>query len=260
MSLLRDWLDSLLDMVFPEVELCVFCLKELGGRAFRGVCPDCAGRVMNLGSLLRACPRCGFFAGSRRPCPNCGDWDEESLQRSVSVAPYDGIYKELINNLKYGGRKELAVPLGHLMAGKAKESGLAAAAQVVAPIPLYPLREEERGYNQSLLLAGVVAGELGLACEDDLLVRVRHEKTQTGLGRKERRANIRGAFTVNNARKIVGRRVLLVDDVLTTGATMLAAAAALSASGAEGIYGLTWAAGAGNYLQVKAGSGTKKEK
>lgn len=247
----RGWWEALVDLIFPGVALCGFCLKEIGDDAWRGVCDNCENAVLEMSARLSACPRCGFFSAAR-PCPNCWDWNHD-LQRIRGVVPYEGIYRETVYSLKYGGRKDLAVPLGHLMAKKAVLSGLHKSARVIIPLPLHPTREAERGYNQSALLARQVARELSIPCAD-VLRRIRYEKKQTGLSRQERKANLNGAFAVEQAGAVSGRSVLLVDDIVTTGATLGAAARCLLENGAAEVCGLTWAAGSDyKYLSNQAG-------
>jgi ComF family protein len=105
------------------------------------------------------------------------------------------------------------------------------------PVPLSPRRERLRGYNQSERLAAAVAARLGLRVRTDVLRRTRATHTQTALTPDERRANVAGAFAATRAR---GLRAVLVDDVFTTGATLLAAAEALSAAGAEQVEAVTF--------------------
>ncbi|MDX9870877.1 MAG: phosphoribosyltransferase family protein [Clostridia bacterium] len=230
-----------LDLLFPIARHCIFCWRKTEGT--RGsLCADCAAQILQYGDENEACPRCGRFIAAGC-CPNCFDWPPEMLARVVSVVPYDGIYKDKIFDLKYNGQEGLASRLGYLMARKAKALLPLDKDMLTVPVPLHGLREDERGYNQSALLAKAVAGELSLVYEDKALERIRYDCSQTALGRCERRANMDGVFTVKNTALLAGKKVLLVDDIITTGATMLAAAAALKAAGVQEIYGLTWAAG-----------------
>lgn len=237
----RSWWEAAVELVFPGVTLCGFCLKEIRDDPWRGICGKCTGTVLETSARLGACPRCGFFSVVS-PCPNCRDWGDY-LSRVIAVAPYEGLYREMIYFLKYGGRKELAVPLGYLMAEKARITGLHQSARLIVPIPLHPDRKRERGYNQSALLAVTIGRVLGLpaAC---VLRRTHDEKKQAGLGRQARKANLEGSFAVISGTKITGSAILLVDDIVTTGATLAAAACCLRENGAGPIFGLTWAAGA----------------
>lgn len=237
----RNWSEAVLDLLFPGSHPCVFCWQKVEGQKAGEVCTGCHEKIQEFERRLASCPRCGFFTPVA-PCPNCTDW-EDNLARVFSVVPYDGIYRDKIYGLKYNGEKELACPLGRLMARKVLRAGWGGYFDLVVPLPLHPLREEERGFNQSRLLARSVAGELGLPCEEKALLRQVYEKSQTLLGRSERRLNMRGTFTVQDAQRVRAKKVLLVDDIITTGATLQAAAAALRAAGAREVSGLTWAAG-----------------
>jgi len=236
-----SWLESILDLIFPETQVCTFCWTEIEGRGSRGICSKCAKEILGMSERFVTCSRCGHFIIGKT-CPNCYDWTFE-IDGVLSVVPYEGVYKEKIFDLKYNGKKELAVALGYLMACRAKHSLLEKRDIYVVPIPLHPLREEERGYNQSALLARVVARELNCRYEESMLRRRNYEKSQTFLGRKERRANIKSAFEVTSCGILKAQNILLVDDILTTGATMVSAAAVLRKAGAKRIFGLTWATG-----------------
>ena len=248
----HGWWEALLELVFPGVRLCSFCWKEIEGDAARsGICDECDRTVMEVSTRLSACPRCGYFS-AEEPCPNCFDWDN-ALKRVIGVVPYEGMYREMAYFLKYGGKKELAVPLGCLMAQKVKLEGLHRSIRLIVPVPLHPARETERGYNQSVLLAREIGRELGINC-GNVLKRIRYEKKQTGLSRSERKSNLDGAFELNPAGEISGKNILLVDDIVTTGATLTAAARCLRQAGAGQVYGLTWAAGSDyKYLSNHAG-------
>jgi len=220
---LRDWRDALLELLFPGSHLCSFCWQSINEQKIRGVCSRCTAKIMALGRV-----RTGGPAG-----------------RIVSVAPYTGAYREMITEFKFSGRLELGKPLGYLMARKAVSSGLAARGTVLVPVPLHPSREAERGFNQSSRLAREIASLLGLRCDEAALKRVSYEKNQTRLGKWERAANMRAAFAADQERSegIAGRSILLIDDIVTTGATLEACAEALRRSGPAGIAALTWAFG-----------------
>jgi predicted amidophosphoribosyltransferase len=168
-SLHIRWLDSILDLIFPETQVCTFCWTQIEGRGSRGICAKCFGDILSISERFVTCPRCGHFIAGKT-CPNCYDWTDE-IDGVISVVPYDGAYKEKIFNLKYNNKKELAYTLGYLMASRAKNGLLYKRDIIVIPIPLHPLREEERGYNQSALLAQVIARELNCRYEEGVLIR-----------------------------------------------------------------------------------------
>jgi len=150
------------------------------------------------------------------------------------------IARQLVSRLKYGDRTDLAPWMARWMARAGAE--LIEIADVVVPVPLHRLRLWQRRYNQSAELARALCAKTGLAFEPGALARKRRTRPQVGLTAKQRAENVRGVFTVPPDRQIAvnGRAVLLIDDVLTTGATIDAAARALAKAGAERVLILTF--------------------
>jgi ComF family protein len=153
---------------------------------------------------------------------------------------YGGPMADAIQRLKYAGRSELARPLGALLADYAIAFG--GCVDRVVAVPLHPSRLRERGFNQSALLARPVANALGVPLDPHWLARVRPTRDQAGLAREERSHNLRGAFVARGAR---AQRVLLVDDVRTTGATLAEAAEALLRAGCAHVHTLALARASG---------------
>jgi ComF family protein len=162
--------------------------------------------------------------------------------RARAVARFeDGPARLLVHRLKYGDRLELARPLGTWMARAGAE--LLAETDVVAPIPLHRSRLWTRRFNQAAALASHVARAAGVACDPFLLERVKATASQVGMTRVQRTENVQGAFRIptRSAMAVHGRRILLVDDVLTTGATLNAAAHVLLRGGAAKVDVLVFA-------------------
>lgn len=126
-------------------------------------------------------------------------------------------YHRLIHGIKYRSKRELAVWLGRMLGDKI---GDAAGIDCVVPVPLHPEREKKRGFNQSLLIGTGIAEILRVEVVPDALYRVVNTRSQTGLSREERTDNVSDAFILKNDERLRGRHVLIVDDVLTSGATV----------------------------------------
>lgn len=162
-------------------------------------------------------------------------------------APYGGVVRRALHELKYGGETRLAVPLGQAMARR--WSRVAAGGDVLVPVPVHADRARRRGYDQAELLARAAAAEIGLPCAP-ILERARATIAQFDLDRATRATNVHGAFRLRPrvrggaaedaaARPLAGRWIVLVDDVVTTGATLSACAAPLLAAGAIGVSAVT---------------------
>ena len=209
---LRALGSGLASLVYPA--LCLGCEQRLGASAL-ALCPTC----------LRGLPRAdaGLVDAALAEAP---------VERAVALWRFDpgGTVRRVQHALKYGGRPSLGEPLGRLIGQAAVEAG--AAPHVVAPVPLGRTRRLERGYNQAAGLATGVAEVLGVPDEPDLLVRTRSTQKQSSLARSARRSNVDGAFALGRGVSVAGLRVLLVDDVMTTGATLAAAARTLVEAGA----------------------------
>lgn len=211
-------LRALADAVLPQ--RCPGCGAPAD--AERLLCGPCAARVPRLRAPL--CARC--LVEGREPS-GCA---RHRAFRVFAAWVFDERAAAVVHALKYHDRPALAAPLGSELA-----AALPAAwrrPDLVLELPLHAARERERGYNQSAALARALADALGAPHLDGALRRTRATPPQARLGPAQRRANLAGAFTIERAGWLRGRRVLLVDDVITTGATLDAALAALHDAGA----------------------------
>jgi ComF family protein len=161
------------------------------------------------------------------------------FDRLRSFGPFDGVLRNLLHLFKYNRVGPLARPLGQLLAVVLHQEPALTAVDVILPVPLYRRRERARGYNQAERLAQELARTFPLPLETSLLVRTRDTASQTGLTPRQRRLNVRGAFAVAARSQVKGKRILLIDDVATTGATLDACARALKRAGAARVEAVT---------------------
>lgn len=226
------------DIVYPPS--CIACQAATGEA--QALCPTCWGEMRFIERPY--CERLGTpFAvdlGDGMVSP-AAIADPPVFARARAVCRFDGTARELVHRLKYGDRTDLALTMGRMMTQAGRE--LLPQADVIVPVPLHRFRLWTRRFNQAAALAQVVAQRSGVPLAPLALARVKRTRQQVGLTRAQRADNLQGAFKVPPAARpqIEGRRVLLVDDVLTTGATGNAAARALLRGGARTVDILTFA-------------------
>ena len=222
-------LSPLLDLLFPP--RCVFCRSRDGlENDIDSVCGSCLGKMND---LKGCCPWCAYPQKIRSAgCSACGD-RSFAFAGACAVSLYQGDLKRAIHKYKYKGCLELAGPLGKLVSRQVIRSGWPQLHAVI-PVPLHQDKLSERGYDQALLLAQVIGSELTLPVKTSL-TRTKSTRSQTKLGASERWENVTDAFAPISVME-TPKPVLLVDDLLTTGATAHFASEALLAGGAEAVY------------------------
>ncbi len=227
--LLNQLKTLVLDLFFPPQ--CVGCG---GGGSF--LCSRCQSALPYLPPPL--CAKCGKSLSVGTICHDCENRLTE-IDGIRSIFPFNGVVRQAILQFKYQNVKALAAPLAQLMGKYLHTHPLPA--DTLVPVPLHPRRLRERGYNQSSLLARELGKLASLPIVEGSLIRLKNTPPQTRTNSAaERLANVVGAFTCRDQR-LEGRRILLIDDVCTSGATLDACATALKAAGATSVWGLTLA-------------------
>jgi ComF family protein len=234
---LRAGIALVTDVALPH--LCAACREPVAGA---GLCPGCWSRLSFIAPPY--CERLGIpFAFDAGP----GLLSMEAIAnppayaRARAAVRYDEVARTLVHALKYGDRLDLAPMMGRWMTRAGHQ--LLTDADALVPVPLHWSRGWARRFNQAALFAQVISGTSGRMVAHGALKRVRATPQQVGLGRSERAQNVQGAFQVpsDGSAQITGRRLLLVDDVLTSGATVDACARALLRAGAESVDVLVFA-------------------
>lgn len=237
-------LRPLLDLLFPP--LCHVCRAFLPcavGNEVPHLCAECLGQISFIDPPL--CTVCGApfetREGRNHLCGACLTHPPFHTCRSAAVL--HGPVQELIHRFKYGGKVHLGHPLGLLAANTLEAFYREVDPDCIIPVPLHRKRLRQRGYNQSQVLGAVLERKWKVPQEVGNLRRTRWTEPQTGLDAADRVTNVAGAFEVRHPRRFKGKRVLLVDDVLTTGSTMRACAEALKDVGAAAVAAVTVARG-----------------
>lgn len=208
------------------------------------ICPACRKRFIPVTSPV--CKRCGAVFGTPEGedhlCQPC-IVTAKQFHSARSTGLYDQTLMALIHQFKYRGNIRLAHPLGMMLLGTYLQFFQPENIDLIVPVPLHARRFRQRGFNQAYLLVKdwKQCNPSMPSVEKDVLFRTRWTDPQTGLGRKDRVKNIQKAFSVNQSQKVRGKKILLVDDVYTTGATVNECARILRTAGAEQVNVLTLA-------------------
>ncbi len=225
----RAELIALFDLLLPPA--CPLCRTESPGLPHGSLCPECLSDIPLLGPSR--CPRCALpypaTDGSAHLCEAC--LRSEPPFASVAAAGiYGGALRRAVHRFKYEGGVDLDRPLSALLARALLPTLCGVRPDLIVPVPLHRARLRERTYNQALLLARGVARQTGIDLAPRLLERILPTLSQQGLSSRQRRRNLRGAFALRE--KLDGERIVLIDDVLTTGATAHACSRVLLEGGA----------------------------
>lgn len=232
--------DAALALVYPQA--CAVCGASVESRHDGVACASCWQTTRTFKEDDTLCWRCGAFTEAasneeRRKRIRCGRCDDDSFDRARACGFYEGALRASILQLKR--EPHVSSRLMHLMLAAQRCTPLLSA-NLIIPIPLHPDRERERGFNQALLLAKELSRLSGLPLDEHAMVRRSHTKRhRAGMDAKARRQSVAGAFALRHKDLVKGKRVLLVDDVFTTGATVSAGAQVLKESGAEEVLVLT---------------------
>jgi ComF family protein len=227
----RSWLESGLALVYPEV--CQLCKAEPATPAEGFVGRQCWSRVRFIRPPF--CERCGLPYEGELPtpfvCANCHDVKLHFTSARSAVAA-KGVVLEAIHQFKYARALWFENFLAGLLVREAAPVLRGQGWDCLIPVPLHPLKEREREFNQSALMARRLGQAVNIPCQERILLRTTPTATQTHLNREDRAGNMKKAFAVRPGASLAGRRVVLVDDVFTTGATTNDCARALRAAGA----------------------------
>ena len=228
------------DALFPP--LCLGCSCVLPDNPDAVFCFDCLGRLTFLTGSC--CPVCGvIFPDSPAGEHLCGSCIEKRpwFTRARAAVVYEGAVLEAIHHFKYGHQVIAGSQLARFLADFDFAGVEREVFDVILPVPLHARRLRERGFNQSLILARALGEKFGIPVDFSLLKRRKFTLTQTGLDKGEREKNIKGAFEVVHRERLTGKKIILVDDVFTTGATVNECARTLRKAGTGDITVLTLA-------------------
>jgi competence protein ComFC len=231
-----EFLSGLGSLFYPAA--CVGCWENVERSEY--LCVDCQRRAPRI--VAPFCAKCSEpFSGAITQTFSCANCEHRKLHFDCAVAAYRsrGLVRQLVHDFKYGKQRHLRYPLGSWLRETLDDPRLRGRHfDLIVPVPLHPARERERGFNQAALLADLLAASMKVTARP-VLERTRYTTTQTAYDRAERMENLAGAFRLRKNRDVRDLRVLLIDDVLTTGSTLSECARVLRRAGALSVHAVT---------------------
>ena len=240
--MLRNLLVGLKDLIYPHY--CLACKNKIDPSIKEHfICGSCQKEIeMNLPPFCSYCGRTlDINSRERSTCSGCLN-AKFNFDRAFSPCKYNGTIKKMIHEFKYSGRNYLGKTLGQIMNNFIYKYNLPISnMDFIIPVPLHNARLREREFNQAQILSERIAKEFNKKLLPKVLTRTKATKTQTELSLEERKRNVKNSFSVTSPQLIIGKNLLLIDDVLTTGSTLNEAARSLKASGARIVFVMTLA-------------------
>jgi competence protein ComFC len=228
--------EAVASLLYPPV--CTVC----GGKTRAGeyLCEQCEAKATRI--VAPFCQQCSEpFEGAITTTFTCANCAHRTIYFDAAVAAYRGrgIVRQIIHDFKYGRQVHLRHLVARWLRAAFDDERLHGRQfHIIVPVPLHPTRQRERGFNQASLLAELLSTRISIPCKP-LLKRIRYTTTQTALDRAERMENLHNAFRLRRNADVRGLRVLLIDDVLTTGSTLSECARVLKRAGANSVHAVT---------------------
>lgn len=233
---MNKFFEKLKSLFFPNDLKCDECGREIPSGNKRVLCDEC---MEKLPLIFHGCIKCGEkIEGEYDVCFSCKSSIRE-FDKNFSICEYSGLAKEMVWNLKYENHKFLAKTIASFLVEKIISENISF--DILTCVPTSKVNRKKRGFNQAELIASEVAKFLRCDADFNLLLRIKENASQVNLSALERAKNIENSFIVQNKSVVKGKTVLVIDDVLTTGATMNECAKMLKKAGAKKVFGLTFA-------------------
>ncbi|HHU17932.1 MAG TPA: ComF family protein [Clostridiales bacterium] len=235
--------EGFLDLIYPSNIYCISCGNIINDSRPYSLCDMCVRSLK--WANARNCQCCGkILQDSYAPnlCSDCLE-EEHIFNKGYTCVEYTAAERDIIHNFKYKDKAYLGRKLAEILYDRIKVEELET--DIVVPVPMHIKKQRKRGYNQAAVMASSLAKFMGVPYEGKALVRTIETKPMSSLGAHERKNNVQYAFDVRENKKnnITGKRVLLVDDVYTTGSTADSCASVLLATGAKEVFIITFASG-----------------
>jgi ComF family protein len=231
--MLKPFFSAALDFIFPPI--CHVCRRFIPAAEELHICPDCRGLMPAIVAPL--CIMCGIpftGAGIDHACGSCIASPPRFDMARAALA-YEGASRDLIHAFKYRNKTHLRRPLALLTIERLSEFMRSRRPDLILPVPLHRKKLASRGFNQAVLLGEILSQLLKIPLDRNNLRRIRWTEPQVNLAAGDRRTNVKGAFSIHEASLVSGRRILLVDDVLTTGSTAEECGRVLKTAGASDV-------------------------
>jgi len=231
-----DLLEAAVSLLYPSV--CTICGRSVGAGEY--LCDQCEAKTVRI--VAPFCQKCSEpFEGAITSAFTCANCAHRTIYFDAAVAAYRGrgIVRQMIHEFKYGRQIHLRHLVARWLHAALDDERLCGRRfDVIVPVPLHPARQRERGFNQASVLAELLSAQTSIPAKP-VLERIRYTTTQTALDRSERMENLHNAFRLRKNADVRGLRVLLVDDVLTTGSTLNECARLLKRAGALSVHAAT---------------------
>lgn len=221
-------LNQIVDLFFPNI--CFICKEKLAEKKY--ICEKCEKNLVMIDEGKCFC--CGENTSKNGICESCKK--ELFFDGFISVFEFDKVIQNLIHCYKYEEFKKIGKYLGEILAEKLSRYSFISDVDYILPVPLHHIKKRERGFNQARILGKSVSKKLQIPLKNSAVKRKKYTKSQTKLSKEEREKNVGNAFVIKDISLVKNKRLLIVDDVFTTGSTMKSIASVLKNNGAEKVY------------------------